>query len=89
MQLALNGEEIGEGIQSDPELLMTIMEARETIENTDSQAELEEFANIFSRQQDDCIKVVSAFTLQTFISLNYHSFELGLLFQCRRVWRFS
>ena len=56
-QLGLQGEEIGEGTQTDPELLMTIMEARESIENTKDIAELQQFAKVFQRQQETCIQV--------------------------------
>ena len=56
MQLRLKGEEVGEGTQDDPGLLMSIMEARETIENTKDIAELNKFATVFRKQEESCIQ---------------------------------
>lgn len=50
--------DIGEGTVDDPELLMGIMEAREAVELTQSEEELQQFAATFQQQAEACIEVV-------------------------------
>lgn len=57
MQLKQKGIDAGEGTIMDEELLMGVMEAREAVEATQSEEELQKFSATFQHQAESCIEV--------------------------------
>ena len=66
VQLKQNGHEEGnegEGIIDDPELLMSIMEAREQVEENEDPAQLQKMQQDNKQQQEACIEVMHTYML--------------------------
>lgn len=60
LQLDRQGLGAGEGTIEDPELLMTVMGAREAIDDTEDEQVLHNYSKTFDEQSQSCIQVCSA-----------------------------